>query len=166
MPETQPEPLSAILAEMRKAVVPMICGRPKIEAVSIRDVLQWVDRIEEAVKLELSKNRPNNGSKIGQFGNAAAMRAALERALKWWTEKGNILEREAVFKQIRAAISAPARNCDRFATAVGAMEEWGKYPQSRYKGCRVCPHGDTSMVSPLHLTLAEWLFATAKGGAE
>ena len=44
------EKLADILAEMRKAVVPMICGRPKIEAVSIRDVLQWADRIERAAK--------------------------------------------------------------------------------------------------------------------
>lgn len=54
MPETD-ENLAAILAEMRKAVVPMICGRPKIEAVSIRDVLQWADRIEAAVKREMDE---------------------------------------------------------------------------------------------------------------
>ena len=46
------EPLAAILAEMRRAVVPMICGCPKIETVSIRDILQWADRIEAAVKRE------------------------------------------------------------------------------------------------------------------
>lgn len=50
MPVNTTEPLAAILAEMRKAVVPMICGRPKIEAVSIRDVLRWADRIEAAAK--------------------------------------------------------------------------------------------------------------------
>jgi hypothetical protein len=49
------ETYSAILAEMRKAVVPMICGRPKIEAVTIRDVLRWADRIEAAVKREMDE---------------------------------------------------------------------------------------------------------------
>jgi len=48
----KPETIAAILAEMRKAVVPMICGRPKIEAVTIRDVLRWADRIEAAVNRE------------------------------------------------------------------------------------------------------------------
>ena len=187
MPETQPEPLAAILADYRADIPAMTSGElphPTPEYLRI-----MLDRIEAAAKREYeeaenyfaklhdgpsmictAKNcaMRNVGLAIANAapGNAAVMRAALERALKWWTEKGNILEREAAFKQIRAALAAPARNCDRFATAVGAMEEWEKYPQSRYKGCRVCPHGDTSMVSPSHLTLAEWLFAPAKGGAE
>ena len=54
MPKTD-EKLADILAEMRKAVVPMICGRPKIEAVTIRDVLRWADRIEAAVKREMDE---------------------------------------------------------------------------------------------------------------
>ena len=49
------ETYPAILAEMRKAVVPMVCGRPKIESVTIRDVLQWADRIEAAVKREMDE---------------------------------------------------------------------------------------------------------------
>jgi len=105
-------------------------------------------------------------------GNAAAMREALERSTR--RLHGVVRElplemQKFVNADIRdndAALAAPARNCDRFKTAVGAMEEWSKYPQSRYKGCRVCPHGDASMVSPSHLTLAEWLFAPAEGGAE
>ena len=48
----QHETIDDIIAEMRKAVVPMICGRPKIEAVSIRDVLQWSDRIKAAAERE------------------------------------------------------------------------------------------------------------------
>lgn len=51
------ETIAAIVAEMRKAVVPMICGRPKIEAVSIRDVLQWADRIEAAAEREREETR-------------------------------------------------------------------------------------------------------------
>jgi hypothetical protein len=105
--------------------------------------------------------------------NAAAMREALVEIMKIVAEAHENGTRtrpdpvdNAVYNAANAALSAPARNCDRFATAVGAMEEWEKYPQSRYKGCRVCPHGDTSMVSPSHLTLAEWLFAPAEGGAE
>jgi hypothetical protein len=115
--------------------------------------------------------------------NAAAMREALanvERVAKYCAETPrhtpgyptDAARADVIYSRIAelgrvasAAIAAPARNCDRFKTAVDAMEEWNKYPQSRYKGCRVCPHGDASMVSPAHLTLAEWLFAQAEGGS-
>lgn len=99
-------------------------------------------------------------------GNAAAMREALERCNELFRcdddNKSRLcnLARKAD-EATRTALAAPARNCDRFKTAVEAMEEWNKYPQSRYGGCRVCPHGDTNMVSPSHLTLAEWLFVPA-----
>ena len=102
--------------------------------------------------------------------DAAAMREALEELVyhKYLVQgscgkpMGELCTHTGcIWHPYRAAISAPARNCDRFKTAEVAMEEWGKYPQSRYKGCRVCPHGDASMVSPTHLTLAEWLFAPA-----
>ena len=99
-------------------------------------------------------------------GNAAELREALiyVRDLMRRVRDGDRISSLAFLGVVEHALAAPARNVDRFATAVEAMEEWGKYPQSRYKGCRLCPHGDASMVSPAHLTLAEWLFAPAKGG--
>ena len=101
-------------------------------------------------------------------GNAASLREALEQALAYCEsdQKSGIAysDNDVLVPMLRAALAAPARNCDRFRSAVAAMEEWEKYPQSRYKGCRVCPHGDASMLSPSHLTLAEWLFAPAEGG--
>lgn len=108
---------------------------------------------------------PVNGDSSAIYENAKwDGKKFLGREIPAWWGAG---WRECLSRAIdiaRAALAAPARNCDRFATAEGAMEEWEKYPQSRYKGCRVCPHGYISMVSPSHLTLAEWLFAPAEGG--
>ena len=158
-----PETLAAILAEMRDA------GRSDEHADGplIED---YADRIEAAAAPCVPAPETN----------PATLRAALTALLRWVDDHCLIgafdegsskdeIRREwnalaTAQESARAALAAPARNVDRFATAVEAMEEWGKYPQSRYKGCRLCPHGDASMVSPAHLTLAEWLFAPAKGG--
>ncbi len=108
-----------------------------------------VDAVNERERLRAARcDRPERAS-----GNAAAMRAALERALKWWTEKGNILEREAVFEQIRAALAAPARNCDRFATADEARRAF----ESAHS------HG---IVRNIYTEAFDWLFAPAEGGAK
>ena len=165
----KPEPLAAILAEMRDFADHRAADaggeRPAIELLR-----SFADRIEAAA--EPCVPAPET--------NPATLRAALTALLRWVDDHCLIgafdegsskdeIRREwnalaTAQESARAALAAPARNVDRFATAVEAMEEWGKYPQSRYKGCRLCPHGDASMVSPAHLTLAEWLFAPAKGG--
>lgn len=130
---------------------------------SYRDDLERFDRVLAEIKAE-AQTAP---------GNAATLREALAAfvdSIQWLCdgdERGIFKKQFApLLSEARAALAAPARNCDRFKTEVEAMEEWNKYPQSRYKGCRVCPHGDTSMVSPTHLTLAEWLFAPAKDSAQ
>ena len=190
----KPETLSAILAEMRDFAKPFrvdvdLCSNVACPAT----IGTWADRIEAAYKRERAEWRgETNAAKEARNriackmryefaakcracksepGNAAAMREALERIRPLVRAAGvtpYVPERKELVDGalgiIDAALSAPARNADRFATAVEAMEEWGKYPQSRYKGCRLCPHGDASIVSPAHLTLAEWLFAPAKGG--
>lgn len=165
-----PEPLSAIIAEMRKAVVPMICGRPKIESVSIRDVLQWADRIEAAAERErverefahknveeaLSAEISIRDEKIKQSapGNAAVLREALERIVGWCEgchadacEKvcRPGLTSESIHAAL-AALAAPARNCDRFSTAEEAYAAWQKH---------------NSLTA-----ICDWLFAPAEGGAE
>lgn len=103
-------------------------------------------------------------------GNAAAIREALEKLVyrkclvqgSCGKPMGELCTHTGcIWHPYRAALSAPARNVDRFKTAVEAEAAWMAYPPSRFRGCRVCPHGDTSMVSPSHLTLAEWLFAPA-----
>ena len=171
----KPEPLAAILAEMRDFADHRAADaggeRPAIELLR-----SFADRIDAAAERERNEHTNDIHNALymatGIPGNAAALREALNLVGHLANDLRNITERDTevradvneIVDVCRAALTAPARNCDRFATAVEAMEEWGKYPQSRYKGCRLCPHGDASMVSPAHLTLAEWLFAPAEGG--
>lgn len=89
-------------------------------------------------------------------GNAAAMREALETI----HDKVNGLDEECGVDPVeirdlaRAALSAPARNCDVFASDIDAFEYWDNhYP--------VVP--GTNTIQPYN----EWLFAPAgKCGAE
>lgn len=66
-------------------------------------------------------------------GNMAAMRKALERITEWFDEGGWSEEAEeemdAMLESACAALSAPARNCDRFVDELDAQlaflnEEW------------------------------------------
>ena len=176
-----PEPLAAILAEMRKAVAPMICGRPKIEAVSIRDVLQWADRIEAAAEREREKDRQlaaiaESDEAFARcarcdrperaHGNVAAMREALECAKRWLYGMLQFCDRRTRGEEIRvpalsafgtvdrisAALAAPGRNCDRFATEDEAREAYWAYREP------------LEFNNKPFVAITEWLFAQAKGG--
>lgn len=167
---TTPDPLSAILAEMRD-LAENRDWRNHTKRSNRERVSNLADRIEVTVKRERAETESWHGvarafavhdaiaderlDKLMRSTpcNAAALRAALERALKWWTEMGNILEREAVFKQIRAALAAPARNCDRFATAEEARMAF-EDAHSR------------EIILNLYTAAFDWLFATAEGGAK
>lgn len=94
-------------------------------------------------------------------GNAAAMRAAL-KAAKTLLENTDFdadsdLDDAAapVMAQIAAALSAPPRNCDRYANTAQAL---GAYPDGP-------PIGD-DWDDADWMMLLDWLFAKAKGGAE
>lgn len=170
MPNDKPETLAAILAEMRKAVVPMICGRPKIEAVSIRDVLQWADRIEAAYKREHAEwHGETNAAKEARNriackmryefaakcrackaepGSAAAMRDALEWIVNLAPEypaRGvdwNALAADA-FLTASAALAKPARNCD-VGTAEEQAERFKQFCLDNHSAehlCSRCPLG-------------------------
>jgi hypothetical protein len=96
--------------------------------------------------------------------NAAALRAALEgiegdcRVLDrkdMWEEEGECYYEAMrdIREKVNAALSAPARNCDRFATANDAVEGY----------IAAHPHDEEPDAS----TYGSWLFAPAKeGGAE
>ena len=103
---------------------------------------------------------------MAEQGNVAAMREALEELMKFTCNSCNErfceedIEEEdgtrycspcnAIIKA-RNALSAPARNCDRFATKEDAYDEF---------------MGGADSVVGDHWRFAEWLFAKAEGGAE
>lgn len=80
-----------------------------------------------------------------QPSNAAALREALEKIARWDDGIGADISNIA-----RAALAAPARNCDRFATANDAVKGY----------IAAHPHDDEPDAS----TYGSWLFATAEGG--
>lgn len=78
------------------------------------------DRLEAALKRELSKNVSKNGADFGQLGDAAKLREALKRAWLFvsatresfaFVHEGRI-ERDKLCEDIDAALAAPPRNCD------------------------------------------------------
>ena len=119
-----------------------------------------------SLELELSKARPNNAADFGQFGNAAAMREALEHAsyflrrhytgAVYAPDGETLIYCEDVAKIVDAALSAPPRNCDRFATVKDAAIAFAR---ERQDAPQPCPD----------FTFSAWLFALAtekEGGAK
>lgn len=187
MPETQPEPLAAILAEMRNPP-------HKWEGFSRADLAALADRIEAAAKREYEEAKAyfeklhdgpsmictakscavrNVGLAIANAapGNAAALRAALERAIDaiqtmialydeehtaavktgaTW-KRSDTSAVDEIVEQARAALAAPARNCDRFATVKDAGIAFAR---ERKDQPLPCPD----------FTFSAWLFAPAEGG--
>ena len=105
------------------------------------------DRIEAAYERELSKERPKNGADFGQFGNAAAMREALERVDKFLSVLGKWLKDNdevgeyalaagVIHTLVEHALSAPARNCD-VGTAGEQSDRFTNLCDSR--DCSQCP---------------------------
>lgn len=105
-------------------------------------------------------------------GNAAALREALDGMLilacgicanKNGCEDIRI-ERCGLVKKARAALAAPPRNCDRYATAVEAMEELKRAHSWCAKENRRCLE-DCPDCGKTWCSLA-WLFAPAEKGAD
>lgn len=174
---TEPETLAAIIAEIRREAGAQTNPSP---------LYRFADRIEASAERERVKARRDaeiEWTRIGyeerkaeeRPGNAAAMRAALEgvtHALCYLCVCGGECEsgegeRCAKVKAARAALSAPARNCDRFDEYHDAVDAWHR--EERCLGRH--QDGGTCEKDPLASTLApvcfaRWLFAPAKGGAE
>jgi hypothetical protein len=155
----QPEPLSAILAEMRDyadhraadaggerpAVELLRSYAARIEAAAMRERNAHTNDIHDALYLA-----------TGIPGNAAAMRVALTAFVGYLTQrridevwaKTTLPEPglDRLVAQARAALAAPARrNCDRFATELDARLAWKR--ETKCKG-----------------DYRYWLFAPAEGG--
>ena len=181
-----PEPIAAILAEMRNDNIPRI----EDEAV-IRCMLHnLADRIEAAAEREREEAKNyfaklhdgpsmictatncavrNIGLSFAAPGNAAAMRDALEWAAQF-VELGVDDELGAdgqnlttAAEMARAALSAPARNCDRFQTAEEAVAAFADHLRAWENA-----HGIHSEYPdhPVQVPAGAfaWLFAPAEGG--
>ena len=167
----QPEPLAAILAEMRLDADILVF--PTLTPDKLRT---YADRIEAAYKRDreitdimlavkdkpLPHPDPNNAPPLfAARGNAAAMRAALNSIADIAKDAfgGPERHREAsqgralslIIDAARSALAAPARNCDRFATA----EEARRAFESAHS------HG---IVHNLYTAAFDWIFNKAEGG--
>ena len=111
------ETLAAILEEMRREAAHLICG-PRIYAPSLRDVLQWADRIEAAAERERNAHTNDIHDALymatGIPGNAAAMREALiyVRDLMRRVKDGDKVSSIAFLGVVEHALAAPPRACD------------------------------------------------------
>jgi hypothetical protein len=134
---------------------------------------------QEAHRRELSKNVSKNGADFGQLGDAAKLRQALVKIEKMahcdlcnvypkYRDKFNDIiggiEREA-----RVALSAPPRNCDKYATADEALKAQEQmFNDSNFANgeCKLgCPECDNPRVG----CKIAWLYAPAtekEGGAK
>ena len=128
------ETIADIIAEMRQGMNPN--GTAECQYLE-SDICMLADRLEAALKRELSKNTSKNGADFGQLGDAAKLREALEFCVKGMcgfcrmdaeargmtTECVNGCE---ALRKAKAALAAPPRNCDRpeCATTKAAQEVW------------------------------------------
>lgn len=137
-----------------------------------------LSRLEAANKRELSKNTSKNGADFGQLGDCAKLREALEKIDAMETPHNFQIERSDIadacydltraIKLAHAALAAPARNCDKYATADEAiaafaddalLEEWKALESGN----------DRDMLAEELYRFIKWLFATAtekEGGAK
>jgi hypothetical protein len=170
----QTENLAAILADFRKFALraaeedktispeSVLLLADKVEAAAERErdedrQLAAIAESDEAFARCARCDRPERAT-----GNAAALREALEnveRVARFCAEAPrhtpayptDAARADVLYSRIaelgrvaRAALSAPPRNCDRFATAEEAYAAWQKHKSLT--------------------AICDWLFATAEGG--
>ena len=108
-----------------------------------------------------------SAEKSSAVGNAAAMRAALEkivRVAEEWDTPGIHAVQATLYRILeaaRAALAAPVRNCDRFRTADEVSAYWGANVHA------VPLHGDAYAMridGETYPTFLDWLMAPAKEG--
>ena len=95
--------------------------------------------------------------------NAVVIREALEGLMKWFDCEMNGHEAEELEDAIdkaRAALDAPARNCDKFASneVIAARMAFDKYCLGRH--CGECPH---LQYVNIHNCWIAWFLAKAEG---
>ncbi len=167
------EALADILAEMRNRADTVIEGRviTARNFVPQEAVEDWADRIEAAAERERAEIEADalavggivEAARQKKVGNAAALREALERVEQSWLargEDGSSLHAGDTLGIISSALSAPPRNCDKFATAeVARLAFWDTH-ETIWEAFK----NRSGMA--LFYEVLNWLFAPAEGGAE
>lgn len=142
-----PETLAAIRGSLEAVLAKLLECAPTAEQ-------EWPELVERA-RAALERKPEEN------YGNAAAMREAVEKAynnikkarefIAWQTREDELLMEAQ--QEIKTALSEPARNCDRFATAEEARKA---FEAAHSRG----------IVHNIYTAAFDWLFAEAKGDAE
>ena len=85
-------------------------------SIPTRYLNAYADRLEAALKRELSKICPKTGADFGQLGDCAKLREVLKTVKRYFD--GYTVNVPEMRRQVDAALAAPPRNCD-----VGTEEE-------------------------------------------
>ena len=153
---------SAFATELRRTDDDVDFASAACYAEDAKYLARIADRIEAAWKREKAEIEANALAFGGVVeaarhtpGNAAALREALELALdaliSWLNGTIDRTTNRETIKAIRAALSAPARNCDRFDGDIDKLRE----ACARERGLN--PEEDFPEV------FCEWLLSKAKG---
>ena len=145
------EKIADIIAELRNASNGACSGMVMVDAK------KYADRIEAALVREQSKRSQR------EIGNAAKMRDALEECVELLRTLHtddcgceDCCEIRAVIEDAQAALSAPARNCDRFKTKEEAALAYAIECNAFIPQSILWQIGEW----------LEWLFAEAEGEAK
>lgn len=167
-PAAKPEPLAAILAEMRNRADTVIDGRVITERNLVpQEVIEdWSDRIEAAYKREHAEwHAETNAAKDArnriackmryefaakcrackaEHCNSAALREALEEVLDKidaWRTDGSMehWQYSQLFDICDAALAAPPRNCD-VGDAAEQSERLAKFCKANYEKAKKDKH--------------------------
>jgi hypothetical protein len=161
------ETICDILREMRRGTIPKHRHDREL-------LLKYAHRIEAAVKAlkadrdnwrrqaleeDARANEAQSVTDCNQLGNAAKMRETLEEisnlADAIYTHNECANENSlAILSMCDAALSAPARNCDLYATEADAYRGWELY------------YASIDKLEDDYLDYEDWLFAEAKEETE
>ena len=130
------ETLADIVAEKRELAKKMRFGNPSLDEIEMAVNLEYdANRIEalwkrekaEIEALALSAGGMVEASRHKPVGNAEAMRKALKHCIEElspYCDGGKL--RDDVLEEAKAALAAPARNCDRLFDSVTAIKSYQK----------------------------------------
>ena len=160
--ETTADIIAAMRDEAARADMEQECSIDDA-ASAAKMMREFARRFEAAHKREMRDAVTN----CNQFGNAAKLREALEQVQKkinylignLTVSNSLVANRMEINGIINAALAAPPRNCDRFATVDEALKAWDDYLE---KNPELPPSCKTSG------SIIPWLLATAteKEGGE
>lgn len=176
MSNDTPEPLAAIIAEMKRE------NRPY--GISLERLHYYADRIEAAAERERDEARRLDAIRESdeafarcarcdrpeRSGSAATIREALEEQLRYWDAHVRTRDEEEMRKRTEAALASPARNCD-VGTAEEQAERFKQFCLDNHSAehlCSRCPLGKRlgNDVDMCQLHWAQMPFDPAEGGKE